>query len=298
VGAGGGGRPLIDRLEVAWAPSATVYYRLRQGGRGAEGRDAGADATLLVLEDAPDSKHRLPYAWAEARWLVRSFTRAENFPSGRPVGMAELTRFTALHFASHSEVDDQHPWRSGIRVGGGPVGSGAGGGSASGGWLRASEIAPSRLDARLAVLASCRSAGGPVISGEGVIGLTGAFLSAGVPAVVATLWPVDDRATERLMRSFYVGLSQGLTASAALRRAQRSLQADARTSHPFYWAGFVLVGDPDVVVPLARRTGPDGTGILIGIAALAAFLAVVRSARARRETARAVTDGTPPSLNQ
>jgi tetratricopeptide (TPR) repeat protein len=283
-------RTLIDDAEVVWAPSATVYaglYHRRHraaapgGAGGRPAADPGPGARLLVVEGAPHSAERLAGARAEARWLARSFA-GERIDAGRtPAGVTDLARFAVLHFAAHSEVDDQHPWRSGIRVG--PV-------AATGdGWLRASQIATSRLEARLAVLASCRSVGGPVVSGEGVIGLTGAFLSAGVPAIVATLWPVEDRATEQLMRQFYAGLSRGLTASAALREAQRSLRDEPRTSHPFYWAGFVLVGNPEITAHLARRTGLDATAMVAGslvlILLLASVLAVVRIARARRGAA-------------
>ena len=281
------GRALIDGVEVVWAPSATVYAGLRRarpgaaipggaGGRPSPGSDAGA--SLLVIEGAPLSGGRLAGARAEAQWLARSFG-GEGIDAGRSAaGAADLARYTVLHFASHSEVDDQHPWRSGIRTSRAV-------GAAGDGWLRASEIATSRLQARLAVLASCQSVGGPVVSGEGVIGLTGAFLSAGVPAIVATLWPVDDRATERLMRRFYAGLSRGLAASSALREAQRSLRNDPRTSHPFYWAGFVLVGDPEITARLQKRTWPGSTGMIAGVLVLVVVLAAVRIARARRGAA-------------
>jgi hypothetical protein len=146
------------------------------------------------------------------------------------------------------------------------------------------------------VLASCLSVGGPVVSGEGVIGLTGAFLSAGVPAIVATLWPVDDRATEQLMRRFYAGLSRGLTASAALREAQRSLRDEPRTGHPFYWAGFVLVGNPEITARPARRTGPDAMGAVAGILALLGVLAAALIARPAR-SGRGVTAGTRRPLS-
>src|SRR5678809_1199902 len=70
--------------------------------------------------------------------------------------------------------------------------------------------------------------------GEGMAGLTSAFLTAGAPAAVATLWPVDDRTTERLMDAFYGELGHGATIAAALRAAQGVVRADPATRHPFY----------------------------------------------------------------
>jgi hypothetical protein len=83
--------------------------------------------------------------------------------------------------------------------------------------------------------------------------LGAAFLSAGVPAVVVTLWPVDDRVSAALMREFYASLSHGKSVAAALRHAQLRIASRAATAHPFYWAGYVLLGDGGVKVVLERR---------------------------------------------
>jgi tetratricopeptide (TPR) repeat protein len=243
-GPGGGTYALIESTEVVWAPSATIFVRRHHP-------PASGPPKLLAF-GASTPAARLPGARAEGRWLARSFQDAAFRET--TAGPFDVAGRTVLHFASHSEVDDQYPWRSGIRVA-------SWAGADETGLLRASEIARAPLDAQLVTLASCQSAGGAVISGEGVIGLTGAFLSAGAQTVVATLWPVDDRSTERLMRRFYMNLARGLTASSALRDAQNSLRRDPSTRHPFFWAGFVLVGDPDLVVPLRRRANP--TGILL-----------------------------------
>jgi hypothetical protein len=147
-----------------------------------------------------------------------------------------------VHIAAHAWVDDQAPWRSGIELGAGEAG-----------WLRAGDIARARTPLRLAVLSGCETAAGRILNGEGVLGLTAAFLAGGSGAVVASLWPVDDDATARLMGCFYRELAGGSPAATALTRAQRALQARARTRHPFYWAGFVLVGDGDMSINLSRK---------------------------------------------
>jgi len=94
----------------------------------------------------------------------------------------------------------------------------------------------------LVVLSGCQSHSGKRTLGDDIIGLSRAFLYAGSPSVMASLWSVDDDATKLLMVAFYSHLRQGLSKADALRAAQ----ADVRRQYqsPFYWAGFVLTGDP------------------------------------------------------
>jgi CHAT domain-containing protein len=101
-----------------------------------------------------------------------------------------------------------------------------------------------RLDADLVVLSACQTALGKEIKGEGLVGLARAFIYAGAPRVVASLWEVSDLATAQLMKSFYRGMLQRhLSPAAALRAAQRELSRDRRWTAPYFWAGFVLQGE-------------------------------------------------------
>jgi CHAT domain-containing protein len=94
----------------------------------------------------------------------------------------------------------------------------------------------------LVVLSACATQLGAQSRGDDVVGLSRAFLYAGAPTVVASLWNVNDLATATLMQAFHAHLSQGMGKAAALQAAQ----AETRTlfPHPFYWAAFVLTGDP------------------------------------------------------
>jgi LPXTG-motif cell wall-anchored protein len=120
-------------------------------------------------------------------------------------------------------------------------------------------------------------------TGEGTIGLTTAFLSAGVPVVVASMWPVDDRVTAIIMRSFYRHLASGEPVATALRLAQLEASRSSRYAHPFYWAGFTVVGDGSVSVPIETRIWPWNPLLLIviGLAFLAAAGLLLRRRRAR-----------------
>ncbi len=96
--------------------------------------------------------------------------------------------------------------------------------------------------ADLVVLSACQTQLGVLSRGDDVVGLTRAFIYAGAPSVISSLWSVDDQATGLLMTSFYKHLRSGMSKAAALRAAQ----ADTRAAypHPYYWAAFVLTGDP------------------------------------------------------
>ena len=111
----------------------------------------------------------------------------------------------------------------------------------------------------LALLAACLASGpaygddepvkGKIVKGEGIVGLTRAFMFAGSPRVICSLWKVDDEATQALMVKFYELWNpkegQGLPAAQALRKAQLHIEAQEKWKHPYYWAAWVLWGLPE-----------------------------------------------------
>lgn len=114
------------------------------------------------------------------------------------------------------------------------------------GLLQAREIIDMHLDTDLAVLSACETGNGRISSGEGVIGMSWAFLVAGTRSVVVSQWRVNSASTSQLMKNFYHALARqkdlkGPNKSLALKDASLHLLKDRRYRHPFYWAGFVLV---------------------------------------------------------
>ncbi len=242
-----GAAPLGEDCDIACVPSATLLARMRA-------RTQRPAAGLLVVAGGRDSQGRaLPGAEHEARWLASRFDGAQRYAVGGAAPPA-LERFGQLHFAVHTRVNDQHPWATEIPFGRAP--------------LHAHDVARLRLEARVAVLSSCESAAGRAYSGEGVAGLASAFMAAGVPAVVASLWPVDDAATRDLMEAFYDALGRGEPVARALRSAQRTVAGRPKTADPFYWAGFVTLGDPSQRPALVRRgRGLERSAlVLLGVA--------------------------------
>ncbi len=272
--------PLIVNHEVMTLPSASTLGILRSGseGRSAPSRQLAVFADpVFTMEDARLSKspeeskpapglsseltalsmlravsdvglgrfRRLEHSGKEAvsisklapaegtsRWLGFEANREKVIN-----GSVKDHRF--LHFATHGLLDSQRPELSGIVLSlydaeANPVD----------GFLRLRDIYNLNLSAELVVLSACQTALGREISGEGLIGLTRGFLYAGARRVVASLWKVDDEATEVLMKHFYAAIfKRCLGPGQALREAQLSMLREARWRDPYYWAGFTLQGE-------------------------------------------------------
>ena len=121
-------------------------------------------------------------------------------------------------------------------------------GNGESGFVGAGDLAALRLDADLVVLSACRTAGGVVVAGEGVQGLTSPLLAAGARALVATHWRIRDQDAVPFIDAMYAALSHGQPVIDAVRAAK--LRALARGEPPRTWASFLSIGDPLVVVPL------------------------------------------------
>lgn len=146
-----------------------------------------------------------------------------------------------VHFACHGLLDRRFPLDSGLALSS-PARPKAG---EDNGLLQAWEIFESlRLDADLVTLSACESGLGAELPGEGLQSLARAFQFAGARSVLASLWAVTDATSARLMTRFYAALKKGTPKDRALRDAQMSLiRESAGASHPFFWAGFELIGD-------------------------------------------------------
>ena len=198
----------------------------------ASGRPQSPDATR---DQGPDFD--LPFAEVEAK-TIRNLYRDEgaDVMIGKAVTVdrwlaQKPERYRYLHFASHARVSDQEPDQSRLLL--------------ADGMLDLPVIRRLRLTAELVTLSACETAMGRQVRGEGVVGLSHAFLSAGARSVLVSLWPVTDRSTARFMTEVYRELHAGSPAAEALRSVrQRWIEADTVTSHPAYWAPFILLGDP------------------------------------------------------
>jgi CHAT domain-containing protein len=113
------------------------------------------------------------------------------------------------------------------------------------GLLNTYELFNMNLHAELAILSACNTGSGTLQAGEGILSIARGFFYAGVPSVVMTLWSVEDNSSALLMELFYKHLTEGLAKDEALRQAKLDYlkQSDQLTSYPYYWAGYVNIGD-------------------------------------------------------
>jgi CHAT domain-containing protein len=263
--------PLTVQYEVTSIPSASTLAVLRQELKGR----APAQKVVAVFADPVFDKsdervsgnlsrvagghhgapvadevlalQRLPYTRQEAEAILAlapatGRKAALGFEANRAAAMSDdLIKYRIIHFATHSILDSTHPELSGIALS--MLDRQA---RPQNGFLRAHEIFNLKLGAELVVLSGCRTGLGKEVKGEGVYGMTRGFMYAGSKRVLVSLWDVQDQATARLMSDFYRGLlgPKRPSAAAALRAAQIAIWREGRWSAPYYWAGFVLQGEP------------------------------------------------------
>ena len=188
---------------------------------------------------------RLPYTAQEAEQILRvvpdkSNLKAVGFDASRATAIGgQLSEYKYLHFATHGYLDTERPELSALVLSQIDRRN-----QPEDGFLRVDDIYNARLSADLVVLSACQTGLGKEVRGEGLMGLTRAFLYAGVPRVIVSLWNVNDQATSELMADFYKKLLRGgKRPSEALREAQVELRKQKRWESPYYWAAFVQHGD-------------------------------------------------------
>jgi CHAT domain-containing protein/Tfp pilus assembly protein PilF len=230
---GAGDRFLVEDYVLAYLPAATalIYNKANEG---------IPETGLLALAPA---RTRLQYAQQEVQQVARFFPPQPKVLVGREATessfKSEAGRYGVIHVATHGYFNKLNPLLSGLELEPDQHEDGR---------LDVHEILGLRLNTDLVTLSACETALGSgyfaeVPAGDDFVGLTRAFLFAGSPSVLASLWEVDDRSTLQFMRSFYSHLGQADKA-AALAQAQRTMQENGgRYGHPYFWAPFVLVGE-------------------------------------------------------
>jgi hypothetical protein len=217
------GIPLVEQVEVAHAPSATVLASCYDRPSVPE----GLGSRLLVGVPAPN----IPHVAGEIDTLERLF--GPSLVLSGPEATEEAFRRHApeanvIHLASHAVFRQDNPLFSAIRL--------------ADGWLSLYDLYGLRLRASLVTLSACETGVNHVLAGDELVGLARGFFQSGTASVVVSLWAVNDASTARLMQRFYTRLETGLGPAAAMRLAQIDLRREY--PHPYYWAPFLVIGRP------------------------------------------------------
>jgi len=240
------GTYLIEKHTILTAPSIQVLALTRQQ-RQKLASQASHSGNALVLGNptmpsvslSPGEPKRqlsaLPGAEAEARAIAPLLkTQAITGAQGTKAAIVpKMRQASIIHLATHGLLDDVRGLGSAIALA--PSGK-------DDGLLTAEEIFDMKLQANLVVLSACNTGEGR-ITGDGVIGLSRALISAGVPSVIVSLWAVPDAPTSELMRSFYQNLQNNPDKAQALRQAM--LTTMKTHPQPRNWAAFTLIGESE-----------------------------------------------------
>ncbi|HUV37926.1 MAG TPA: CHAT domain-containing tetratricopeptide repeat protein [Patescibacteria group bacterium] len=263
-------RYVVERHAIFFAPSlrSLCIVREREGSR--PHRYSGCPYSVIAVGSTGSgstargvSKRVYPFtnipvepllfAEEEARNITvlfdSSLTLTGAEASERAFKAAPLDAAVILHIASHCYIDDADVRRSFLVLDPGRSLTDTVSSAAEDGLVQWYEVAGLRLRASLVTLSGCRSAGGVLAYGEGITGMTQAFLYAGADCVLASQIDIPDRLAHRFMISFYRNLRGGATAADALRETQLEAAGwnDAGIA-PALWASFVLVGDGGVSI--------------------------------------------------
>lgn len=239
-------RYLIEDFTIVYAPSATAWRFLRRP-------KPPVSSRALVLGDPAGSMGSLKGAESEAKMVAgRLGTTALLGADACERLIHDLDpNVDLLHIAAHALYDGADPLFSFIAL--------APDGDKYDGNLEAQEIL-AEVDltgVNLVVVSACSTAAGKPSSGDEIVGLTRALLYAGTPAVLSTLWDIDDVATAALMDAFYEQFVSGLPAAEALRAAQLSMLRGRMFRSPRFWGAFTLHGNPQVTWRPVRRGTPS-----------------------------------------
>ncbi|HYR43857.1 MAG TPA: CHAT domain-containing protein [Terriglobia bacterium] len=216
-----GGGYLADRFQISYAPTATIYRLFKK-----KPVDSGGAALLIGVPD-----ERAPFIGSEIESICSVLGNSRSF-IGAEATQEQLTRQMTdaeiIHIASHASFRPDNPMFSSIQL--------------HDKALNFFDIYNLRTNASLITLSGCGTGLSSIVAGDELMGLVRGFLYAGATSVVISLWDVNDQTTADLMRYFYSNLAAGHPKSESLRLAMLRLRQDH--PHPYYWAPFLLMGDP------------------------------------------------------
>lgn len=253
---------LLKSFEISYNSSASVLKELKNLPQSIEnGKVLGFSWSDQSKVSSQLSKlSPLPGTFKEVNALKKRIEGDYLFGSNASESQfkQKVQAFSILHLAIHGKADDQSEPALFFR---------SERDSLEDGTLYLSELYALRIPAALAVLSACESGAGKLQEREGVMNLSRGFHVAGCPAVIQTLWELDDQSSQQLIKSMYHSLQDGKTKSQALREAKLAYLEGAPNSRqaPFFWAPFIFSGDDASITIATKKPQIDKNLMLIGL---------------------------------
>ncbi len=222
------GRYLVEDYPISYLSSASLMKFVTKKKQKAEG-----GVLSFGNADLENPIFNLNFAEMEASEIAGMYPKSELYirrDATETKAKILADKYSMLHFATHSELNQQNPMKSALKLAKDSLNDGD---------LTAEEVFSLSINSSLVVLSACETAIGKINRGDELVGFTRAFIYAGTPSIINTLWKVDDLATSQLMTGFYSNLKK-TNKRDALREAQ--LAVKKQYEHPYFWAAFQLTG--------------------------------------------------------
>lgn len=230
---------LLKQYPITYNYSATLWHNNSQPNTGSNNGKCLGFAPSIQFSENLDS---LPWTQKELE-AIESIFEGEYYygkKANKELFTQIANKFSMIHLATHGIVNMEQPMRSLLSFA-----PSSDSNNLEQVALYAYEIHNLSLHADLVVLSACETGFGKAIRGEGVLSLARAFLYAGAPSVVTTLWEVNDFTSAALIETFYSNLALGMSKSKALQQAKLTFlsKTDKISGHPAYWASFISIGN-------------------------------------------------------
>lgn len=213
------GEYLVERSEISYAPSATVWC-------GLQGRKRRPIKSPLIVGFADE---RIPLVEKEVGLLDQILPNAKCL-AGKNASFSAFSQLAPqhdlIHLACHGQFRPESPMFSSLHL--------------ADGWITVHDICSKPIKAELVTLSACETGLSKVFAGDEILGLARGFLSAGANSIVVGLWAVNDAAATEFMTGFYTGLQRGMPIVSSLRESQ--LEMIENGAHPHLWSPFILIG--------------------------------------------------------
>ncbi len=238
-------RYLIEDYTITYAPSLATLPLIQAQ------RNPNQEKALIM--GIPDGTPALPAVTGEVQAIAELYNTEPVLSQAATESYLrqQATDVDLLHVAAHGNFDSVAPLQSAIELTGDVEHDGI---------LAAREVFSLDLaEANLVFLSACQTALGEQSLGDEITGLTRAFLYAGVPSIITTLWSIEDQASSALVSAFYQQLQEKSSFAAALQSAQLTILRQDQWRDPYYWAAFTLHGD---YLGVGERQANPTTGLL------------------------------------